>query len=141
LKTIRIALLTFALLIASVAPAFAAGGNASSSNPSEACADNSFLVQFAPGVVFPMEVPSHGGCVSTVASRGNPVAAGDYSHAAYVAQCKMLQDVLPAELWNAPVNIVQTPDGPSNIGGFGGKVQTCTYLLHGYHSGTLSHPE
>lgn len=89
----------------------------------------------------PMEVPSHGGCVSTVASRGNPVAARDYSHAAYVAQCKMLQDVLPAELWNAPVEIVQTNEGPMNIGGFGGKVQTCTYLLHGYHSGTLSHPE
>jgi hypothetical protein len=134
-KAIRTALLLMVLLATSSAPAFA------ETNPSQECADNTILVEFAPGVVFPQEIPSHGGCVSTVASRGNPVAAGDYSKAAYVAQCKSLQDVLPPEIWNAPVIIIETPEGPSNIGGFGGKIETCTYLLQGYHSGTLSHPE
>jgi hypothetical protein len=44
-------------------------------------------------------------------------------------------------LWNAPVVIDCSQNPPSNVGGFRGKVQTCTYLLKGYHSGTLTHPE
>jgi hypothetical protein len=127
-----------ALLLAAV-PALAAPGGA---NPSQICADNTFTVEFAPGVSFPQEIASHGGCVSTVARYGNPVGPGEYSHSAYVAQCKVLQDELPPELWNAPVEIVeQEGEVPMNVGGFGGKISTCTYLLKGYHSGTLTHPE
>jgi hypothetical protein len=141
----RFTVMAFALgLFAMLAtPTFAQGaaGQNGSTNPSQACATNTLLVEVGPGEYFPLEVPSHGGCVSTVASRGATVAAGDYSHAAFVAQCKLLKDVLPPDLWNAPVNIIDTPDGPMNIGGFGGKINTCTDLLEGYHSGTLSHPE
>jgi hypothetical protein len=155
MKVLRVAVFALAtvlgvsLMMSSAGPAHAAGGSASkasaaANNPSAACAENTILVRFGPGPdeVFPLDIASHGGGVSTVASRGSSVVAmGDYSHAAYVAQCKLLQDVLPSELWTAPVNIVQTPDGPSNIGGFGDKIETCTWLLKGYHSGTLSHPE
>lgn len=135
MKALSAALLLLAMLASSSAPALAA------TNPSKTCADNTIMVEFAPGIAFPLEIPSHGGCVSTVASRGNPVAAGDYSHAAFVAQCKLLEDELPAELWNAPVIIDNTGPIPSNVGGFGGKIETCTFLLKGYHSGTLIHPE
>ena len=135
MRTLRTAVLVLTMLAASSATALA------DTNPSQICADNTFLVEFAPGISFPLEIASHGGCVSTVASRGNPVAAGDYSQAAFVAQCKLLHDVLPAELWNAPVVIDNTGPIPSNVGGFGGKIETCTYLLRGYHSGTLTHPE
>jgi hypothetical protein len=58
-----------------------------------------------------------------------------------VAQCKLLKSELPPELWNAPVIIDYSQNPPSNLGGFGGKGQTCTYLLKGYHSGTLTHTE
>src|SRR5579875_2156997 len=126
-------------LVTSVAPVSAASGSSaavSGTNPSQACADNTFMVQYGPGPdeVFPLEIASHGGCVSTVASRGTVVQMGDYSQSAYVAQCKLLKGTLPAELWNAPVQIVQTPEGPSNIGGFGGRIETCTWLLKGYHT-------
>ncbi len=142
LKIVLLALLM--ALVTSVTPASAAGGTGQSANsPSGLCADNSIMVQFGPGPedAFPLEIASHGGCVSTVASRGSVVAPGNYSHAAYVSQCKLLKSELPAEFWNAPVEIVQTPDGPSNVGGFGGNIETCTGLLKGYHSGTLTHPE
>lgn len=138
----RLALLALTLGVAlSVTTAYAAPHE--KTNPSKACADNTILVQFGPGPndLFPLEIASHGGCVSTVASRGMVVAPGDYSHAAFVAQCKLLKSVLPSDLWNAPVDIVQTADGPSNVGGFGGNINTCTWLLESYHSGTLSHPE
>lgn len=146
MKALRTALLASALLLplsGTVAPTFAAGKAASAPNPSQTCADNTITVQFGPGPndSFQLAIPSHGGCVSTVASRGSVVAGGDYSHAAFVAQCKLLKSELPAELWNAPVDIEQTEQGPSNIGGFGGKIETCTDLLEAYHSGTLSHPE
>lgn len=142
MRFVRPVLLALALGVAmSVTTAYAAPG--ATTNPSQACADNTILVQFGPGPndVLPLEIPSHGGCVSTVASRGTVVAPGDYSHAAFVAQCKLLKSMLPPELWNAPVDIVQTPEGPSNVGGFGGNINTCTQLLQAYHSGTLSHPE
>ena len=134
----KVALVAALALLMAVAPAMAAPGGA---NPSQVCADDTFTVQFAPGVSFEQEIASHGGCVSTVARYGNPVGPGQYSHSAYVAQCKVLQDELPAGLWNAPVQIVQTDGVPMNVGGFGGKISTCTYLLKGYHSGTLTHPE
>jgi hypothetical protein len=127
---------TLALLMAAV-PALAAQGEL---NPSKTCADNTIIVT-GPGFSFPQEIPSHGGCASTVARYGNPTQIGNYSHSAYVAQCKQLESELPAELWNAPVVIDYSQDPPSNVGGFGGKIQTCTYLLKGYHSGTLTHPE
>ena len=135
MKALFAAPLLLLMLATASAPAVAA------TNPSDTCAENMILVEFAPGQIFPQEIPSHGGCVSTVASRGNPVAAGDYSQAAYVAQCRLLEDVLPSELWNAPVIFDNSGPIPSNVGGFGGKIQTCTYLLKGYHSGTLTHPE
>lgn len=145
MNALKIALLALLVaLVTSVTPAAAAGpSSAPGANPSGLCADNNILVQFGPGPedVFPLEIASHGGCVSTVASRGSVVAPGDYSHSAFVAQCKLLKSQLPAELWNAPVVIVDTPDGPSNVGGFGGNIETCTWLLKGYHSGTLTHPE
>jgi hypothetical protein len=49
--------------------------------------------------------------------------------------------VLPQDLWEEPVNF-ETIEGvpiPVNTGGFGGKIQTCTYLLKGYHSGEFIH--
>ncbi|MBA2714974.1 MAG: hypothetical protein H0U55_15640 [Rubrobacteraceae bacterium] len=134
---VKVALVaTLALLVASF-PALAAQGRL---NPSQTCADNTITVVAGP-FSFPQEIPSHGGCASTVARYGNPTQIGDYSHSAYVAQCKSLREELPAELWNAPVIIDYSQDPPSNVGGFGGKIQTCTYLLKGYHSGTLTHPE
>ena len=137
---IKVALVaTLALLVAAV-PALAAQGERL--NPSEQCADNTIDVEFVPGQpAEPFGIPSHGGCASTVARYGNPVAPGQYSHSAYTAQCKVLKSALPAGLWNAPVVIDYSQDPPSNVGGFGGKVQTCTWLLKGYHSGTLTHPE
>lgn len=144
MRLVRPALLALALgLVVSVGTAYAAPR--ATTNPSQACSENNntITVRFGPGPndVFPLEIASHGGCVSTVASRGTEVAPGDYSHAAFVAQCKLLKSVLPPELWNDPVDIVQTPEGPSNVGGFGGNINTCTQLLEAYHSGTLSHPE
>jgi len=134
---IKVALVaTLALLVAAV-PALAAQGVL---NPSQTCADNTITVVAGPDS-FEQEIPSHGGCASTVARYGNPTQIGNYSHSAYVAQCKQLESELPAELWNAPVLIDYSQDPPSNLGGFGGKIQTCTYLLKGYHSGTLTHPE
>lgn len=148
MKLLRMVVVALALalgvsLLASAGPAHAAKANPAATNPSGACADNTVTVRFGPGPddMFMLEIPSHGGCVSTVASRGVVVGPGDYSHAAYVAQCKLLQSVLPPELWSAPVDIVPGPDGPLNVGGFGGKIETCTWLLKGYHSGTLFHPE
>ena len=142
MKALRIVLLACGMLLATaITPALAANGDSAQANPSQACATNTIMVEFAPGVSFPLEIASHGGCVSTVASRGSVVAGGDYSQAAFVAQCKLLKRELPVELWNAPVTIVQTEQGPSNIGGFGGKIETCAELLKAYHSGTLSHPE
>lgn len=142
------------LALASVqaAPTFAASGDRSQANPSQLYANNgdTIIVQVGPGPQdsFPLPIPSHGGCFSTLAAHGTVVspgqvvvAGGDYSQAAFVAQCKVLKTMLPAELWTAPVNIVQTDQGPSNVGGFGGKIETCASLLQAYHSGTLSHPE
>jgi len=134
---VKVALVATLALVVAAVPALAAQGGL---NPSRTCADNTITVT-GPGFSFPQEIPSHGGCASTVARYGNPTQIGDYSHSAYVAQCKQLQDELPPALWNAPVIIVQTEEGPSNVGGFGGKIQSCTYLLKGYHSGTLTHPE
>lgn len=162
MKALSLSLFALALmLVASVTPAHAAGGAGKAApsgvNPSQACTanDNAVISQFAPGLdgSFPLQIPSHGGCVSTVAGHtidltdsGQPIVmSGDYSHAAFVAQCKLLQSALPPALWNAPVNIIPNPDDPlgppSNVGGFGGKIETCTWLLQGYHSGTLTHPE
>jgi len=141
MKRIAVILMLLGLFALLATPALAKNQNAAQSNPSQACATNTILVEFAPGQTFPLEIPSHGGCVSTVATRGSTVAMGDYSNAAYVAQCKLLRSELPADLWNAPVEIVQTEDGPINIGGFGGKIVTCVDLLQGYHSGTLGHLE
>ena len=135
---VRVALVaTLALLVAAV-PALAAQGRL---NPSKTCADNTIIVEYAPGQTFPQEIPSHGGCASTVARYGNPTQIGNYSHSAYVAQCKLLKSELPPALWNAPVAIDYSTNPPTNFGGFGGKIETCTYLLKGYHSGTLTHPE
>lgn len=144
MKLARLAPMALALtVVASLAGASGVAAKGAATNPSKACADNTITVRYGPGPedVFPLEIASHGGCVSTVASRGTEVAPGDYSHAAFVAQCKVLKSMLPPDLWNAPVDIVQTPEGPSNIGGFGGNINTCTSLLEAYHSGTLSHPE
>ena len=135
---VKVALVAALALLVAAVPALATQGKL---NPSKTCADNTIDVEYAPGQTFPQEIPSHGGCASTVARYGNPTQIGNYSHSAYVAQCKLLKSELPAELWNAPVIIDYTQDPPSNVGGFGGKIQTCTYLLKGYHSGTLTHPE
>lgn len=134
---VKVALVASLALLVAAVPALAAQGGM---NPSQTCADNTIIVTF-PGGSFPQEIPSHGGCASTVARYGNPTQIGDYSHSAYVAQCKLLKSELPPELWNAPVVIDYSQTPPSNVGGFGGKVQTCTYLLKAYHSGTLTHPE
>jgi hypothetical protein len=136
MKLIGTMLLLAALALGVIAPATVTAKD----NPSQICADNTITVGGG-DESFPLEIPSHGGCVSTVAVNGNPVAPGDYSHAAFVAQCKLLESELPSELWNAPVVIDDSGEIPSNIGGFGGKIETCTWLLEGYHSGTLTHPE
>jgi hypothetical protein len=147
MKRIRLVVSASALLIAGAAcPALAANANAAGTqvNPSQLCTANDNSV-YVSGFGFDLPIPSHGGCTSTVAAHGDAtgaVAPGEYSHAAFVAQCKLLQSELPPELWNAPVVIVPGPDGiPENIGGFGGNIETCTWLLQGYHSGTLTHPE
>ena len=142
-KSITAALFMLALLAVPATTSLAKEKDPGQGNPSQQCADNTFLVSFGDDVVFPLEIMSHGGCVSTVASIGNPVAPGDYSHAAFVAQCKLLEDVLPEWLWEEPVNFetieIEGEMIQVNTGGFGGKIQTCTYLLQGYHSGTFTH--
>lgn len=139
MKIVGIMILVVGLFVGAIGTASAQGS--SESNPSALCAENTIMVEIEPGFIIPLEIPSHGGCVSTVASRGLVVSGGDYSHAAFVAQCKLLKSELPAELWNAPVDIIDNNGVPENIGGFGGSVETCTWLLEGYHSGTLTHPE
>ncbi len=140
MKRITVVLAIFTLLFIAVAPSYAKERPPRDQNPSEQCAENKILISFM-GETFPLEIMNHGGCVSTVASIGSPVAPGDYSHAAFVAQCKFLKGVLPQDLWEEPVNF-ETIEGvpiPVNTGGFGGKIQTCTYLLKGYHSGEFIH--
>ena len=113
MKTIRVALLTFALLVASVAPAFAAGGEKMvEGSPAQFCReiDNTFgQGEFA------LEM-THAGCVSTVAS-------GDFpSRAAIAGQCQWIRE-------NDPDTFYST-EGPYP---FNGQLGRCVTLLYSYH--------
>jgi hypothetical protein len=134
MKAIRVALLTGTLLIGSAFPALA-GAAPAQPNPSQYCTqnNNTVMIEVAPGIFFPLSIPSHGGCVSTVAS-------GELSQAAYIANCKVLAREFP-EVYNAPVDIRIVDGQAVNFGGFGGSLGSCSKVLRGYHTGTLTHPE
>jgi len=135
MKITRIALLAIALMLGTTMAAFAAGTPAGAAqNPAQTCGpDNIFIAHFGP-YSFELQIPSRGGCASSTAQ-------GELTQAAYIANCKMLRQELPAFLWNMPVAIDPSTTPPTNNGGFGGKIATCAELLKGYHTGTLQHPE
>ncbi len=129
MKRNAIALFLFALLLVQAAPSFAAEQTPPQENPSQTCANNTVEVEVAPGVFFPLEIPSHGGCTSTAAT-------GELSTAAYIANCKVLKQEMP-EIYNLATDIRDNV----NYGGFGGRPSTCAAVLRGYHTGTLGHAE
>ena len=141
MTALRIALLTLVLLVGSTLPAAAQEPTPifEQGTAKEICADNAIDITFG-DVTDSFVIPSHGGCISTVATAG---LAGDWlelTSAAYVAQCKILKDMLPSFLWEAPVIIDNSGPIPSNVGGFGGTIGSCAKLLRGYHTGTLTYP-
>ena len=113
MKTILVSLLTFALLVASITPAFAAGGNKMvAGSPAQYC--RSINNTFGEGEM--ALVMTHAGCVSTVASGNFP------SRAAIVGQCKVIKATDP-ETFNST-------EGPY---AFEGKLGMCVTILYNYH--------
>ena len=121
LKTIRIAILSSALLIGSVFSAAIVGAEPGQPNASQTCtAMGNFGL-------------THGACVSFMSS-------GDMTGAAYQERCEQIQAEIP-ELYDMPANIDYSTTPPTNYGGFGGTKGSCLNILRGYHTGTLTHPE
>lgn len=113
MKLIGAALFLFALFTASVGSTVAAPME---ENPSQVCVNNEVPTPFGP-----LEVPSHGGCVSSVAT-------GELSTAAYIANCKVIRAEDPEAFYG---------DVALNPGtyGFGGTLGSCAEVLESYHTG------
>ena len=113
LKTIRIAILSSALLIGSTVPAFAAppaGPNASA---------------FCTAIGDFGGETTHGGCVSTMTAGGGE----RLTWAAYAGRCQWIRA-------NDPASFYATPENPGPFGyGFGGTIGSCAKMLEAFHTG------
>lgn len=113
MKLIGAVVLLFALFTASVGSTLAAPVE---DNPSQVCVNNEVPTDFGP-----LEVPSHGGCVSSVAT-------GHLSNAAYIANCKMIREMDPVAFYG---DVELNPE----TYGFGGTLGSCAEVLEKYHTG------
>ena len=141
MKPLAVVLVAFAMVLVAAVPAYAEEPQPvfETGTAQEICADNTIMITFGPDT-FPFEIPSHGGCVSTVLRSELDKGELNLTSAAFASQCRMLQDVLPSFIWDAPVEIVtEGYEIPTNVGGFGGKIGSCIPLLRGYHTHTLGH--
>jgi hypothetical protein len=120
MKHVFVMVFAFALLAGAAVPSFAQDGN-----PSQRCVNDTIMIEVAPGVFIPLEIPSHGGCVSSVAT-------GALSQAAYIANCKRIKQTDP-EAFYRPTSV-----NPEQYG-FGGKLNTCADVLRAYHTGQYGH--
>ncbi len=116
MKLLFVMLCTIALLTGAAVPSFAQNGN-----PSQRCVNDTLMIEVAPGVFIPLEIPSHGGCVSSAAT-------GELSQAAYIANCQVIKQTDP-EVFYRPTSV-----NPQQYG-FGGKLNTCAIVLRAYHTG------
>ncbi len=120
MKRLLVTFVAFALLAGAAVPSYAQDGN-----PSQRCVNDTIMIEVAPGVFIPLEIPSHGGCVSSTAT-------GELSQAAYIANCKVIEQTDP-EAFNRPTSV-----NPAQYG-FGGKLNTCADVLRAYHTGQYGH--
>ena len=111
---LRTALIVPLLMLALAMPAAAKAGD----TPNALCETNMFIEQTPIGA-FPLEIPSHGGCVSSWAT-------GAISTAAYAARCKELERTM---FGGYPYSFYDRY--PAN------NRADCIGYLRGFHTGTL----